>query len=63
MQIPYKDFGEKIKGKEEDFMKQNFLEKVLWNVAKKASESTSTLCFYEPKMPEKLVKQQYKKEK
>lgn len=44
-------------------MKQNFLEKVLWNVAKKAGESTSTLCFYEPKMPEKLVKQQNKKEK
>ena len=44
-------------------MKQNFLEKVLWNIAKKASESTSLLCLYEPKMPEKLVKQQYKKEK
>lgn len=44
-------------------MKQNMLEKVLRNVAKKANESTSLLCFYEPKMPDKLLKKQNKKEK
>lgn len=44
-------------------MKQNLLEKILWNVAKKASESTSTLCFYEPKMPDKFIKKQDNKEK
>ena len=44
-------------------MKQNLLEKVLWNVAKKTSESTSLLYLYEPKMPDKLVKRQNKKEK
>lgn len=44
-------------------MKQNMLEKTLWNVAKKANESTSMLLLYEPKAPEKLLKKQNQKEK
>ena len=39
----------------------NFMETVLNIVANLASESTSCIGFYEPKVPQKLIKQKKKK--
>ena len=64
IKTPYKGVSVKNTiGKEDKAMKRNLLEKVLWSVAKRASESTSLLYLYEPKMPDKLIKKQNKKEK
>ena len=48
--------------KEEMYMKKTKLEKVLWSVARVSCDSTSTLLLYEPKIPQKLVKKEEKKE-
>lgn len=44
-------------------MKENKLEKFLAVVAKASCDSTSCICFYEPKVPEKFAKKEVKKEK
>ena len=44
-------------------MKENKLEKLLWSIAKAASESTSIYLLYEPKVPEVFVKKDKKKER
>ncbi|MFQ9514242.1 MAG: cyclic lactone autoinducer peptide [Eubacterium sp.] len=41
--------------------KKNFVEKVLRTVALATSETSSWIGFYEPKMPEKLIKAEKKK--
>lgn len=43
-------------------MKMNKLEKILTLVAKASCESASCFALYEPKVPEKLVKKEMKKE-
>ena len=48
--------------KEEMYMKKTKLEKVLWSVAKESCDSTSAVFLYEPKVPQKLVKKDKKKE-
>ena len=42
-------------------MKDNKIEKFLTLVAKASCDSTSCICFYEPKVPEKLAKKEIKK--
>ena len=43
-------------------MKENMFEKLLWSVAKVASESTSLYLLYEPKVPKVFVKKEKKEQ-